>query len=78
MYINKKKAKMYISKERNGRENMAKGLTKLMINEDVTRNEDLSEGLLWAWKNQPPVMRWWFALSSISVFAVYLLLMVKL
>ena len=78
MYHLKKKAKMYISKERNGRKNMAKGLTKLMINEDVTRNEDMTEGLLWAWKNQPPVMRWWFALSSISVFAVYFLLMVKL
>ena len=57
---------------------MAKGLTKLMINDDVTNTQDMSEGLLWAWKNQPPVMRWWFALSSISVFAVYLLLMVKL
>ena len=34
--------------------------------------------LLWIWHNQPPIMRWWFALSGLSIMAVYFVLIAKL
>ena len=48
------------------------------MNEKLNDNENQGFGLLWIWQNQPPVMRWWFALSGLSIMAVYFVLMAKL
>lgn len=35
-------------------------------------------GLSWLWQNQPPVMKWWFVLSGISIASVYFVLLSQL
>ncbi len=54
---------------------MEKGIFKSLERQEATEQP---MGLLWAWQNQPPVMQWWFALSGISVMAVYFVMLVKL
>jgi len=54
---------------------MEKGIFKSIENDN---NSVASMNLLWAWQNQPPVMQWWFALSGISIMAVYFVLLAKL
>lgn len=55
---------------------MEKGIFKSLEKQEASLNENMS--LLWAWQNQPPIMQWWFALSGISIMAVYFVLMIKL
>ncbi len=40
--------------------------------------EQMSSNIVWLWQNQPPVMKWWFALSGISIMAVYFILLAQL
>jgi len=54
---------------------MEKGIFKTLESSE-TQNSEM--GLLWAWQNQPPVMQWWFALSGISIMAVYFVLFTKM
>lgn len=54
---------------------MEKGIFKSLEKQEAT---EPSMSLLWAWENQPPVMQWWFALSSISIMAIYFVLIAKL
>ena len=54
---------------------MEKGIFKVLERQEAA---ELSMNLFWAWKNQPPVMQWWFALSGISIMAVYFVLIAKL
>lgn len=54
---------------------MEKGIFKSLELQD---NETATMNLLWVWQNQPPVMQWWFALSGISIMAVYFVLLAKL
>lgn len=37
----------------------------------------MSTDIMWAWQNQPPVMKLWFALSGISIMAVYFILLAQ-
>jgi len=53
---------------------MEKGIFKALENSEV---QSSSMNLLWAWENQPPIMQWWFALSGISIMAVYFVLLAK-
>ena len=53
---------------------MEKGIFKA-LEEQKSTNSPIN--LLWAWENQPPVMQWWFALSGISIMAVYFVLLAK-
>ncbi len=53
---------------------MEKGIFKSLENQEASGYE---MSLLWVWQNQPPVMQWWFALSGISIMAVYFVLLAK-
>ena len=55
---------------------MEKGIFRVLEKQEATIEPSMS--LLWAWQNQPPVMQWWFALSGISIMAVYFVLIAKL
>ncbi len=55
---------------------MEKGIFKILERQEEITEPSMS--LLWAWQNQPPVMQWWFALSGISIMAVYFVLVAKL
>jgi len=37
-----------------------------------------SVNFLWVWNNQPPVMQWWFAISGVSIMAVYFILLANI
>ena len=39
--------------------------------------EQMSSNIVWLWQNQPPVMKLWFALSGISIMAVYFILLAQ-
>ena len=54
---------------------MEKGIFRTLENQEAKTS---SLNLLWAWENQPPIMQWWFALSGISIMAVYFVLFAKL
>lgn len=55
---------------------MRRGISKFIEENSSEQTDTMS--LLWAWKNQPPIMRWWFAFSCVSLFSVYYVLLVKL
>ena len=54
---------------------MEKGIFKTLERESSSAAD---VNLLWLWQNQPPVMQWWFALSGISIMAVYFVLLSSL
>ena len=51
---------------------MEKGIFKSL---ELKENDTATLNLLYAWQNQHPVMQWWFALSGISIMAVYFVLL---
>ena len=51
---------------------MEKGIFKTLEKQRVTND---SMNLLWAWENQPPVMHWWFGISTICIVAIYSVLL---
>lgn len=55
---------------------MKRGISKFI--EENSSDQAGTMSLLWAWQNQPPIMRWWFALSCVSLLSVYYVLIVKL
>lgn len=38
---------------------------------------EMSTNIAWLWQNQPPVMKWWFALSGISIMAIYFVMLAQ-
>jgi len=46
--------------------------------DNYVHNENQKKGLLWVWENQHPLMYVWFALTSVSLFSVYILSFTKL
>ena len=51
------------------------------MNRDFYTYEDIDNGqkevILRLWENQSPIIKLWFALSGISIMAVYFVLMAK-
>lgn len=55
---------------------MKRGISRLIEdNNQIETNK--KDGLLWAWQNQPPLMYWWFAFSSLSLCSVYAVLLTQ-
>ena len=52
-----------------------------IVNRDFYTYEDIDNGqkevILRLWENQSPIIKLWFALSGLSIMAVYFVLMAK-
>jgi hypothetical protein len=44
---------------------------------DLYNEQSEENSLLWAWKNQHPLMHIWFVFSSVSLFSVYAILLTQ-
>ena len=53
-------------------------MEKRYLNTVIKNNAQPREGILWAWKNQHPTIKWWLVLSSICYALGTVFLMVNL
>lgn len=53
-------------------------MEKRYLNTVIKNNTPEKEGIIWAWQNQHPTIKWWLVLSSICYVLGTVFLMVNL
>ncbi len=59
-----------------GGENLS--MQKRYLDTVIKNNAQPKEGIIWAWQNQPPTIKWWLVLSSICYVLGSVFLMINL